>query len=163
MESDIKIKATVNEIYNAFNNSDLYSIRFYEPIQPMPEKYDDNKDIFIFNAIVRHEELPKHLTKTVYTLKGLEKAILRLRNSSYEVPKVNIIGLLDYTIPMFGNRRCMPYGKLKVTDGVETKIVPIKDGDASVGYQQYFTFNRKRYYIRNDGSLHAPRYVVIDD
>ena len=163
MESDVKIKATVNEIYTAFQNSELYLIKYYEPREPLPTQYDKDKDIFIFNASIRYEDLPKNLNNTIYTLKGLDKAILRLRNSSYEVPKARIIGLVDYTIPMFGNKRCMPYGKLKVTDGVETKIVSIKDGDASVGYKQYFTFNRKRYYIRNEGSMYAPNFVVIED
>lgn len=161
MESDIKIKATVKEISDAFENSELYSIRFYEPAEKIPEHYDVNNDVFVFNAIVRHEELPKYLSKTTYTIKGIEKAILRLRD--FEKPSVRIERIVEYIIPMYGNKRCVPYGKLKVTDGVDSKIVSIKDGDESVGYKQYFTFKRHRYYIRNEGGLHSPRYVIIDN
>ena len=162
MESEVRIKATINDIYHEFKTNKLFSIKRYSPLEKIPDNVDENNDIFVFDVLIRHEELPKNLTKTTYTLKGLEKAILRLRNTSYDVPKVRILGVVDYTIPMCGNKRCLPYGKLKVTDGITTKIVPIKDGDSIVDYKQYITFNRKRYYIRNIGGLHTPKYEVID-
>lgn len=62
---------------------------------------------------------------------------------------VEIKELRDYTIPYHGNNRSMPYGKLLVTDGKEEKTVRIMDD----GYNQYFTFKKKRYYIVNVGTL----------
>lgn len=29
--------------------------------------------------------------------------------------------------------------------------------------RQYITFNRKRYYIKNAGSLYSPHYVFADE
>lgn len=60
------------------------------------------------------------------------------------------IKTLDFTIPMYGNTRCMPYGTLSVSDGKITKTVKIKDD----GPRQYFTFNRKRFYVVRKGPLY---------
>ena len=54
--------------------------------------------------------------------------------------------ICDYTIPIFGNKRVLPYAKLLVSDGITEKLRPIIDD----GGRQYITFNRKRYYIKND-------------
>lgn len=69
---------------------------------------------------------------------------------------MKILKILEYTIPMFGNKRSMPYGKLLVTDGIKEKVVKIKDDTD----KQYFTFNWKRYYIKQIGSLYNPNYVI---
>lgn len=69
---------------------------------------------------------------------------------------MKILKILEYTIPMFGNKRSMPYGKLLVTDGIKEKVVKIKDDTD----KQYFTFNRKRHYIKQTGSLYNPNYVI---
>lgn len=66
--------------------------------------------------------------------------------------------VLNYTIPYCGNKRIFPYGDLVVTDGSEKKTCKIKDCTNSS--RQYITFNRKRYYIRNAGTLHSPKYVI---
>lgn len=68
-----------------------------------------------------------------------------------------ILKLIDYTIPYYGNKRIMPYGKLLVDDGEVSKVVPIEDD----GIYQYFTFNRKRFYVANVGSLYSPAYFII--
>ena len=60
------------------------------------------------------------------------------------------IKTLKFTIPMYGNSRCIPYGTLSVSDGEITKIVKIKDD----GPRQYFTFKRKRYYVKRKGPLY---------
>lgn len=65
--------------------------------------------------------------------------------------------IISYTIPLFGNTHCLPYGKLLVTDGQNQKIVKIKDD----GGKQFFTYQRKRYYIENTGKLYSPHYKVI--
>ena len=57
--------------------------------------------------------------------------------------------ICDYTIPIFGNKRVLPYAKLLVSDGITEKLRPIIDD----GGRQYITFNRKRYYIKNAGIL----------
>lgn len=60
------------------------------------------------------------------------------------------IQIIDYTIPLFGNKRIFPYFTLKVNDGEITKIVKTKED----GHIIYFTFNRKRYRVFNDGTLY---------
>ena len=67
--------------------------------------------------------------------------------------------LIDYTIPLFGNRRIFPYGKLRVTDGTTTEIKPIRDD----GARQYIVFRRKRHYVRNVGTLYSPRFAFVED
>lgn len=64
---------------------------------------------------------------------------------------VRILKTLDFTIPMFGNKRSMVYGTLLVTDGTTEKKVKIKDD----GSKQYFTFNRKRFYVKRCGRLYS--------
>lgn len=69
---------------------------------------------------------------------------------------IDIVELRGYTIPMFGNKRLLPYGSLVVTDGQDTKTVVIKED----GAKQYFTFKRKRYYVKNEGSLYTPKFTI---
>lgn len=35
--------------------------------------------------------------------------------------------ICDYTIPIFGNKRVLPYAKLLVSDGITEKLRPIID------------------------------------
>lgn len=72
---------------------------------------------------------------------------------------MKILGIVEYTIPMFGNRRRLPYGKLRVTDdeGINSKVVDIKDRDDG---SQYVIYQRKRYGITNAGSLYHPSFVT---
>lgn len=44
--------------------------------------------------------------------------------------------ICDYTIPMFGNKRVLPYAKLLVSDGITEKLRPIIDD----GGRQYISF-----------------------
>ena len=70
--------------------------------------------------------------------------------------EVRIKRVIDYTIPMFGNRRLFPYYTLEVTDGDLTKVVKTKEDGSNV----YFTFKRKRYYVYNEGRLYNPKPVI---
>lgn len=70
---------------------------------------------------------------------------------------IKIIGLENYIIPMYGNKRNLPYGDLIVTDGESRKTCKIQEDSA----KQYITFNRKRYYVRNAGRLYNPKFVII--
>lgn len=66
--------------------------------------------------------------------------------------EVRITRLISYTTPV--NK--LPYGKIEVTDGTITKIVTIKQDNDN----QYFTFNRNRYYVRNIGN-DFPQFVIV--
>lgn len=70
---------------------------------------------------------------------------------------ITIKKITNYTIPLFGNKRIFPYGDLIVSDDKNQKTCKIKDEGAN----QYFTFNRKRYYVRNARSLYSPRFVIV--
>lgn len=74
---------------------------------------------------------------------------------------VYIEKLINYTIPLYGNERILPYGTLRVYDDIigNRKDVQIKEE----GSKQYFTFNRKRYYVRNIGTLHFPKFEIVEN
>ena len=64
--------------------------------------------------------------------------------------QVRIKKIISWTIPFFGNRHTMPYGKLLVTDGETEKVVSTKGDTLDTYprfYQQYITFNRKHYAV----------------
>lgn len=67
-----------------------------------------------------------------------------------ENKQVRIKKVISWTIPYFGNRHTMPYGKLLVTDGETEKVVSTK-GDTLDSYPkyycQYITFKRKPYKV----------------
>ena len=67
------------------------------------------------------------------------------------------VKLLDYTIPMFGNKRSTTYGNMLVEHEGIQKVVRfgVVDGQG----RNYIVFNRKRYFFRNTGSLYAPTFV----
>lgn len=69
---------------------------------------------------------------------------------------VTIEKVIDWTIPLFGNKRIFAYGKLLVSDGKKKRIVTMKEDYCG----SYITFNRKRYRIKNNGSLYSPRLQV---
>lgn len=64
---------------------------------------------------------------------------------------VQVKKILSWTIPYFGNRHTMPYGKLLVTDGETEKVVSTK-GNTLESFPrygcQYIVFNRKPYEVR---------------
>lgn len=66
-------------------------------------------------------------------------------------------GIISYTIPMFGNRRALPYGDLLISDGTTSKVCRIRD---SIDGGQYVTFKRRRYPVVNIGSLYSPAYKL---
>lgn len=65
---------------------------------------------------------------------------------------ITIVKVVDWTIPLFGNKRIFAYGKLLVSDGKMRQLVTTKEDSSGL----YITFNRKRYRIRNNGSLYNP-------
>lgn len=70
---------------------------------------------------------------------------------------IKIEALKNYIVPFYGNKRILPYGDLVISDGESRKTVKIKDD----GEKQYITFNRKKYYVRNIGSLYSPKFVIV--
>ncbi len=71
---------------------------------------------------------------------------------------VQIKKVIDWTIPYFGNKRILPYGKLFVSDGKKEQFVKMKEDRNG----SYITFNRKRYAIRNNGSLYSPKLQIVE-
>lgn len=71
--------------------------------------------------------------------------------------KLKIEKIADYTVPLFGNKRILPYGSLIVTDGETTVTAKIRDE----GGRQYITFKKRKYFVRNVGELYIPRYTII--
>lgn len=66
--------------------------------------------------------------------------------------------VINYTIPLYGNKRLFLYATLLVSDGKNKKIIKTKEE----GGKTYFTFNRKRYGIRNNGNLYFPCLQVTE-
>lgn len=64
--------------------------------------------------------------------------------------------ILSYTIPLYGNRRIFPYGRMRVEH--EGKEYVVRFGDTDDQGRFYITAARRRFYFRNAGSLHAPRF-----
>lgn len=71
--------------------------------------------------------------------------------------KIEILRIVDYTIPMYGNKRIFPYGKVEVSNGTDIKVVKF-EGDNFC--KPSFTFNRKRYFMENIGSLYNPNFII---
>lgn len=69
---------------------------------------------------------------------------------------ITIEKIISWTIPLFGNKRIFAYGKLLVSDGKTRRLVTTKEDSSG----SYITFNRKRYRIRNNGSLYNPLLQV---
>lgn len=66
--------------------------------------------------------------------------------------------VINYTIPLYGNKRLFPYATLLVSDGKIKKVIKTKEE----GGKTYFTFNRKRYGISNSGNLYSPCLHVME-
>ena len=82
--------------------------------------------------------------------------------------QVRVKRVIEWTIPYFGNRHTMPYGKLLVTDGTNEKVVSTK-GDTLDSYKryncQYITFNRKNYEVviyRDEKNIEHVRLEPIE-
>ena len=69
------------------------------------------------------------------------------------------VKILSYTIPMYGNKHAIPYGKMLVEHEGKEKTVPFGGFDMGAGLQ-FITFERKRFFFRNVGGRSSPRVVV---
>lgn len=66
--------------------------------------------------------------------------------------------IIDYTIPLYGNKRRLPYATLLVSAGKVKKVIKTKEENGKA----FFTLNRKRYGIKNNGSLYYPCLQVTE-
>lgn len=64
--------------------------------------------------------------------------------------------ILSYTIPMYGNHRIFPYGRMKVEHEGREYVASFGDIDHLGRF--YITAGRQRFYFRNAGSLYSPRF-----
>lgn len=64
--------------------------------------------------------------------------------------------ILSYTVPLYGNRRIFPYGRMCVAH--EGKEYVVRFGDLDNEGRFYITAARRRFYFRNVGSLYAPHF-----
>lgn len=69
------------------------------------------------------------------------------------------IEILSYTIPLYGNRRIFPYGRMKIEHEGEETVVRFGEVDSEGLY--YITYNRKKYRFRNVGSLYNPVFEFL--
>lgn len=70
---------------------------------------------------------------------------------------MHCVKLLSYTIPMYGNSRIFPYGKMLVEHDGEQKAV--RFGEIAANGRFFIAFKLKRYYFHNVGSLYNPKFV----
>ncbi len=73
-----------------------------------------------------------------------------------------IVKIIEWILPYFGNRHIIPYGKLLVSDGVDKKICKTKGDTEFERGPQYITFKRKRYRVVNEGTRHNPNLILKD-
>ena len=157
MESHVRIKSTAKEMEREFRKNPIFSIRMYELEDDTLYNQLKDTDTAIFKAIIRHTELAKELQNRVYTIKGLERAIL---NAPREKPKIKLIEVLDYNIPYYGNKHIFPYGTLLIEteEGNRMKVkTQEKDGTTFIkvgGFTYYIgglsPTTSQRVYIKND-------------
>ncbi len=88
-------------------------------------------------------------------LKALLTKLFRPAEESAKT-KIRIERILDYADPYFDGRSLQ--GSLIVSEGDDTQICKIKN---DVDGEQYITFNGKRLYVENMGSLYSPKFVII--
>ena len=73
---------------------------------------------------------------------------------------IRVKKLIDWTIPMCGNRHSIPYGVLLVTDGKTEQRCKTKNDLWTDHGRQYIVFKRRRYYVINNGSLYYPALAL---
>ena len=64
--------------------------------------------------------------------------------------------ICDYTIPMFGNKRVLPYAKLLVSDGITEKLTKIASASWTPAQQKLVNQS-----VGHDGSLWLPSWPML--
>lgn len=74
------------------------------------------------------------------------------------------VSIITWTIPMFGNRRSIPYGWLRVQGEIDKRYydVAVKTkGDLDTDHTpQYVVIGRQRYKVRNFGTMYNPNLAL---
>lgn len=73
---------------------------------------------------------------------------------------MRIIEIKSWTVPMYGSRHKVPYGLAVVEHNGVQKTVRL--GRTDQHGVTYLTFERRRYYYKNDGSLYNPKLTVYN-
>lgn len=58
------------------------------------------------------------------------------------------VKVADWTIPMYGNKHCVPYGTLIVSDGKRTERCTTKGDKWDSFGPQYIVFNHRQYWVK---------------
>ena len=175
-ERDIKLIESYTKLNKEFQSASHINIKSYEvaeksniDVGSLPPKelkaWEDADRLWYVR--IRDNDANKLSEKATY--KGIESVIKALNKAVPErnyrdIHEIKIIQQ-NITYPMYGNKRVTPYGKLRVVLGIETKWVDIKL-DETKGYFQYsdyFTFNRKRYYVKNIGGYMSANFVIDEE
>lgn len=112
---------------------------------------------------VRHNNAGVLSRRKVY--KGIKSVMhdLNTKQPETELPKIEILRS-RVIYPTFGSKHIYPTGSVYVTDGVDSKWVDLKEEIGDNYYAgNYITFKRKRYYLKNEGSYMASKFVVDVD
>lgn len=73
-----------------------------------------------------------------------------------------ILRIVKWVVPMFGNDFSEPYGTLEITDGATTRLCRTHQAAAGQAYfPQYVCFNRRRWLVKNTGTLTHPQIGLI--
>lgn len=148
METQVTVTASKEDIEELFNDRDLpYLIKYYEVNK------DNTSDMTV---IIRHADNLRVRKKKFDSIKDLDKAFRKKgEDKSLLLDSIAIVGQ-NITYPMFGNKHATAYGTLVVDGKIGKKVCRIQEE----GYNNYITYNRKRYYVKNIGRYMAANFVV---
>lgn len=137
------------------DNKDDYIVKMFD----VKDNRGSLDSICTYTMLIRHPNNVKLKTKKIYeNLEEVKKDLSRevkMERKSIILGSIEIIGQ-DITYPLYGNKHSRPYGKLVVNGEIGKKICVIKEDS----YLDYITYNRKRYYVKNNGRYMSANYVV---
>lgn len=180
-EKEITVLDTCNNIRAAFEGK-LANQTFCIKMYSIADKTKDTKNlsedavricvetVHKWNVMLRADVANKLSSKKIY--KGVNAVNEELQHIRLRIAKnrdvCNDSDILNLkiinskiTYPMYGNKHCLPYGSLYVTDGKLYKYVDLKEDYINGNFNgNYITLNRKRYYVKDIGSYMAVKFIV---
>ena len=150
METQVTVTASKKEIEELFNDVNLpYLIKYYEVNK------DNPSDMIV---IIRHAENVRVRKKKFDSIKALDKAFRKEGKDLYMLlDSISIVGQ-NITYPLYGNKHATAYGTLVIDGKIGKKVCRIQE-EANT-YNNYITYNRKRYYVKDIGRYMAANFVV---
>lgn len=164
METEVKVKAKPSELSAFFNKSEeSYYVKYYnvkdkEEVARVRQGLDEE---VTYTVLMRHKEGIKLKTQVIYpNLRDLEKD-LNKKAKPKEEDKIKILSGItvirqNITYPLYGNKHVTPYGDLVIDGEIGKKICKIKQDN----YNDYITYNRNRYYVKNIGRYMSANFIV---